>query len=428
MIRRRLAAAAVRVCPRELRAGREAELLGTALDAGEASGRAFVAQLGSLVLLGLGARCRVALNQPRRRVWADAVGWAAVLSVAIPLVSFFSDELRHGAIGGSLLTVVLGYALPVLILMLFTAGRTRTAGMGGSAWALAHLWVGFGNQWIHFNPGVGTALLPAVGFALMACGRARPARSTRWLWILPPVIYALMSLGPQPGLLALAPVAALILLAVLVLWLDPAFALGTALVLAYAGAWRAIAIPHSAVLMTITLLGGLPLVLILATVGRALAGPGGWLKRRLRRVAAKLRAVTLIRCAARSLPALMISVIVFAALDWLDIRTGIACAAAFAAGAIPDWRLNRDWAWPVRNRGWWKVRDSATFTGSALIIWGASTWATGNTEVLARHARAGDLHHVLLSTAAYVVVQALFFTIKLAFADWMFPPTSTTAA
>lgn len=168
MIRRGLAAVAVRACPRELRAGREAELLGTVLDAGEASRRALAVQLGSLVLLGLAARGRAALGRPPRRVWFEAVGWAAVVSIAIPLGSFLIDELQHGRVGGSLWSVLLGYVLPVLTLVLFTTGRTRIAGVSGCGWALAHLWVGYGDQSLHFNPGVGTALLPVVGFALMA--------------------------------------------------------------------------------------------------------------------------------------------------------------------------------------------------------------------------------------------------------------------
>jgi hypothetical protein len=57
------------------------------------------------------------------------------------------------------------------------------------------------------------------------------------------------------------------------------------------------------------------------------------------------------RCAVRSLPALVTSVVVFGILDWLGIRTGIDCAAAFAAGAVPNWRLNRDWVRPVESRG-----------------------------------------------------------------------------
>lgn len=434
MIRRGLAAVAVRACPRELRAGREAELLGTVLDAGEASTRALAVQLGSLVRLGLSARRQAALSQPPRRVWAEAVGWAAVLSIAIPLGLFFAHELRHGVVGWSLSTVLLGYVLPVLTLALFTTGRTRVAGVSGCGWALAHLWVGYGNQWIRFNPGVGTALLPVVGFMLMACRRSGAPRSGRWLWIVPAATYALISQGPQPGLLALAPVLALILIAVLVLWLNPAFALGSTMMLAYAGAWRALTVPGAAAPMTITLFSGFPLLLILAAIGRGLAragqhppGPGNPLTRRLLETVARIRVAKITRCAARSLPALLSSVIVFASLNWLEIRTGIACAAAFAAGTIPNWRLNRESVWPSRNRGVWLARDSATFTGLAVIIWGVSTWATGNTQVWAHaHSQAGDLHRVLLTTAAYVLVQAMFFALKTTFADWLFPTTSST--
>jgi putative flippase GtrA len=146
------------------------------------------------------------------------------------------------------------------------------------------------------------------------------------------------------------------------------------------------------------------------------------------RLASRIRTAKITKYAVRSLPALMTSVIVFAVLDWLGIRPGIDCAAAFAAGAVPNWRLNRDWAWPgVESRGAW-ARETAVFTGIAVLAWGCSTWATGHTQNWAQaHLRAGDLHRVLLSTASYAAVQAVFFAIKF-FDRWVVRSTSTNAA
>lgn len=275
MIRRRLAAAAVRVCPPELRAGREAELLGTALDAGEASRRAFAVQLGSLLVVGLGARCRGALTQPSRHVLADAVEWAAVVSLAIPLLLFFADELQRGGVGGSLSTVLIGYVVPVLTLALFTVGRRRAAGAVGCAWALVHLWVGFGNMWVEFPAGLRSALLPAMGFAFMTLrspAQERAPRSTRWLWIVPAATFALMSFVSRPGLME-PRLAAPLLIALFPLPLCPAFALGTALMWAYEGAWLAIdtaGLTTARSIVLLTLFSGLPLAVLLASLGRRL--------------------------------------------------------------------------------------------------------------------------------------------------------------
>ncbi|HEX3688486.1 MAG TPA: GtrA family protein, partial [Solirubrobacteraceae bacterium] len=56
-------------------------------------------------------------------------------------------------------------------------------------------------------------------------------------------------------------------------------------------------------------------------------------------------AAKLTKYAIGSVVALTTSVIVFAVMDWLGVRTGIDSAAAFVAGAIPNWVLNRRWAW-----------------------------------------------------------------------------------
>jgi putative flippase GtrA len=142
-----------------------------------------------------------------------------------------------------------------------------------------------------------------------------------------------------------------------------------------------------------------------------------------------MRAVATARIAkyaARSLPALVTSVVVFAVLDWLGVRVGIAAAAAFAAGAVPNWRFNREWVWPLESRGAW-ARESVVYTPVAVLVWGVSTWASGHTQNWAKeHVSPGDLHRVLLTTGAYVVVQAAFFTFKFfIFDNWAFRSTRT---
>jgi hypothetical protein len=204
-------------------------------------------------------------------VIADAVEWAAVLSVALPLVLFFEYELQRGGVRGSLSTVLVGYVVPVLILALFTSGRARVAGMLGFTWALVHVWVGFGDQLVRFPGGLRSALLPALGFGFMAISRSGTSRSGRWLWILPAATYALMSLAVLPGLIAPARLAAPILLALVPLPLYPAFAVGAALMWAFMGAWLAFAVAGATPWLSIVLLSALPAALILASLGRRVA-------------------------------------------------------------------------------------------------------------------------------------------------------------
>lgn len=122
-----------------------------------------------------------------------------------------------------------------------------------------------------------------------------------------------------------------------------------------------------------------------------------------------------------SIVALGTSVIVFAVMDWLGIRTGIDSAAAFVAGAVPNWVLNRRWAWKMEGRAEF-AREILAYTVISVLVWAASTWATGHTQDWARHhISPGDGLRVIVTTAAYVVVQAVFFGVKFVIYDkWVF--------
>ncbi len=122
-----------------------------------------------------------------------------------------------------------------------------------------------------------------------------------------------------------------------------------------------------------------------------------------------------------SLVALTTSVIVFAIMDWMGIRTGIDSAAAFVAGAIPNWVLNRKWAWRMEGRAEF-LREIFAYTVISVLVWAASTWATGNTQNWAHdNVAPGSGLQVILTTAAYVFVQAVFFLVKFVIYDkWVF--------
>jgi len=140
-----------------------------------------------------------------------------------------------------------------------------------------------------------------------------------------------------------------------------------------------------------------------------------------RRFSRSAFAAKITKYAIGSVVALVTSVIVFAVMDWLGIRTGIDSAAAFVAGAIPNWILNRKWAWKMEGRVEW-LREIVAYTIISVLVWAASTWATGNTQNWARaHISPGDGLRVIVTTAAYVFVQAVFFVIKYVIYDkWVF--------
>ena len=122
-----------------------------------------------------------------------------------------------------------------------------------------------------------------------------------------------------------------------------------------------------------------------------------------------------------SVVALATSVVVFAVMDWLGIRTGIDSAVAFIAGAIPNWVLNRRWAWKMEGRVEF-LREILAYTVISVLVWAASTWTTGHTQNWAHaHIPAGTGLPVIITTAAYVFVQAVFFGVKFVIYDkWVF--------
>jgi putative flippase GtrA len=151
--------------------------------------------------------------------------------------------------------------------------------------------------------------------------------------------------------------------------------------------------------------------------------------RLLRRFTRSASAVKLTKYAIGSVVALVTSVIVFAVMDWLGVRTGIDSAAAFVAGAIPNWILNRKWAWKMEGRVEW-MREILAYTIISVLVWAASTFATGNTQNWAhRHIASGSGLQVIVTTAAYVFVQAVFFVVKYVIYDkWVFAGKSRVRA
>jgi putative flippase GtrA len=131
-------------------------------------------------------------------------------------------------------------------------------------------------------------------------------------------------------------------------------------------------------------------------------------------------AVKITRYAVGSLIALGTSVVVFAALYVVGAGTAACSVIAFFAGAIPNWLLNRRWAWQVS--GPVEVaREVFGYAIVSLLAVLASSLATGWTG---RQVQSIPAHHgirVALVTATYVLVQAVLFLAKFVVYDrWVF--------
>ncbi|MGH2870255.1 MAG: GtrA family protein, partial [Solirubrobacteraceae bacterium] len=137
------------------------------------------------------------------------------------------------------------------------------------------------------------------------------------------------------------------------------------------------------------------------------------------RLSALARKIT--RYAIGSVLALVTSVVVFAILYVLHVGTTACSVAAFLAGAVPNWILNRRWAWKIRGKvNFW--REVVAYVVISVLVLIASSAATGWTSSQVVHGIApGHGIRVLLVTASYVAVQAFFFAAKfLVYEHWVF--------
>lgn len=129
-----------------------------------------------------------------------------------------------------------------------------------------------------------------------------------------------------------------------------------------------------------------------------------------------------------SMVAAATSAIVFAALYVMGLGTTTCTVVAFIAGAIPNWTLNRRWAWRVEGRVAFGREIFAYVVVSAatlLITAEATAWTQ-------RHVQSIPAHHgirVLLVTASYLAVFAILFVARFAVYEvWIFSGRSRIRA
>jgi hypothetical protein len=241
MNREWLGRTAVRLYPASVRADRGAELVGTLLDAGDASSVTFVRQLCSVIAAGFGARLREAMTESTAQLVINTVVWVAVFATMVILAARVAIDIQLHAnetvSGGPLVPI----ALPALVLVLFTFRRTRASGLVGLGWIVLSI-----VEYVDFRPPSPVFLtllrvfvvwyaLPLAGFAALALVPQRVATRGRWLWLVPAAIIASVdaTAGSQAGVSYIAPV----LVGVCLLPFKPSFALGAALAWVPFGVW-----------------------------------------------------------------------------------------------------------------------------------------------------------------------------------------------
>lgn len=115
---------------------------------------------------------------------------------------------------------------------------------------------------------------------------------------------------------------------------------------------------------------------------------------------------------AGSVVAVVISEACFAAAyGWGHSGTTWASAAGFVGGAVPNYILNRRWAWRDR-RGRNRRQEIVLYMAVAVVSFVVSAVVTHWAEIGARHLTAVRGWQVVLITAAYLGVSGVFFAVK----------------
>jgi putative flippase GtrA len=115
---------------------------------------------------------------------------------------------------------------------------------------------------------------------------------------------------------------------------------------------------------------------------------------------------------AGSVVAVVISEACFAAAyGWGHSGTTLASAAGFVGGAVPNYILNRRWAWRDR-RGRNRRQEILLYMAVAVVSFVVSAIVTHWAEIGARHLTAARSWQVVLITAAYLGVSGVFFAVK----------------
>jgi putative flippase GtrA len=125
------------------------------------------------------------------------------------------------------------------------------------------------------------------------------------------------------------------------------------------------------------------------------------------------------RYGAGSIVAFVVSVFtVFACFSWIGLGATTSAVIAFFAGAIPNWILNRRWAWQQRGREG-VARETSLYALVSLLSLVASTAVTKVAAVEATHV--GHLMRDLLVTASYTFTIVVLTGLKyLAYDRWVF--------
>lgn len=104
------------------------------------------------------------------------------------------------------------------------------------------------------------------------------------------------------------------------------------------------------------------------------------------------------------------TVAMYVCISWLSFGAITAATVAFFAGAIPNWVLNRSWAWQKRGREGMK-RETVLYALVSAVSWGVSAGITKAAAIGADDMHSLSARHLLV-TGSYVFSVVLLTGLK----------------
>ena len=128
-----------------------------------------------------------------------------------------------------------------------------------------------------------------------------------------------------------------------------------------------------------------------------------------------------------SVVAFVVGNIVFALLYLSNASTTVCSVGGFISAAIPNWILNRRWAWQQQGRP--PARQVVGYIGISIVVLVSTSAVTGFADA---HVHSVPRHYglrLLVVTAAYVAVTVVLFFAKFAIYEyWVFSERSRVRA
>lgn len=122
-----------------------------------------------------------------------------------------------------------------------------------------------------------------------------------------------------------------------------------------------------------------------------------------------------------SVIAFLLSVIAFPVVYWADGgQTTVASVIAFFAAAIPNWLMNRRWAWQQTGRA--PVKQMVSYAAVSAMVLVVTAYATGRTNYWVKHDAHIQNHHglrVLVVEGSFILITVILFFAKFAIYEYV---------